>query len=265
MKTFRRTLALLLALALTACLSATAFAAPGGPSAEDIVALGQEKKLVMPDEGSYLSDYKTMYISAKKYLSLSGYSEPREGMQLPRPVVFHGTRVTVLAEQDGYACILYRTADLAQAAAWVPERFLSEDYPGKELTVGKDGAGGTAADVTAEWSWGRFPGTGGRYLLLSEPVENCKGFTLDYQVIDVKREAPDKAEDKDVTGARTIYVYDGDRWVAVGSFAYGELETVHAVVTFEQPMTVVAVRTGADCKKPDAFVAREDVLDILKG
>ncbi|MBO5555657.1 MAG: hypothetical protein J5927_00580 [Oscillospiraceae bacterium] len=254
MKTLRRTLAFLFVLALMAGLTVTAFAAPGP---EDMAALGVDQKIVMPEQSSYLSDYKTMYVNAAKELSIYCYSKPAEGMQLPRPVVFHGTRVLVLAEQDGYSCIRYRTADLLDTIAWIPSGFLSADYPGTTLEVGKSAGSITAAQGDVSWSWGRFPGTGGRYLYLAEPCKDCTGFTLDYQVI-----ARGKAENKEIFGERTVYAYNGETWVKVGSFAYDALGPVHAVIGLDKPMDVLAIRTIADCKKPDAFVCREDVLDI---
>ena len=258
MKMMRKLLAVLCVLALMASLPVLAFAA-GGPGPEDIVATGDDKKIVMPDADSYLSEYKDMYISAAKYLSLSGYSEPREGIQRPRAVVFHGTRVTVLAEQDGFYCVRYRTADLATVCAWIPARFLSETYPGTVQTIGSDKGGSIAqGDHSVSWSWGRFPGTGGRYLLLAEPCENCTGFTLDYQVISKEK----KAEYADGFGKRNVYIHNGEQWVKVGSFDYKALGAVNVTVNLDQPTTVVAVRTIAECKKPDSFLAREDVLDV---
>ena len=254
MKTLRRTLAFLFALALMAGLSVTAFAAPGP---EDMAALGVDRKIVMPDEGSYLADYKTMYVSAEKNLSLYAYSKPAEGMQRPRPVVFHGTRVQVLAEQDGYSCIRYRTADLGNTIAWLPSGYLSADYPGRTVELGAASGSIAAEQADVSWSWGRFPGTGGRYLYLAEPCESCTGFTLDYQVIDRI-----KAVNKEIFGTRSVYVYDGDSWVKVGSFDYNALEPVHAVIGLDKPMKVLAIRTIADCQKPDGFLAREDVLDL---
>lgn len=260
MSMLRKTLAFFLAVLVLAGLAATAFAASGGPGPADIEATGDEKKIVLPEEGSYLPEYKTMYVNAEKYLSLYAYSEPHEGMQVPRPVVFHSSRVRVLAEQGEYACCQYRTADLADTTAWIPKRFLSADYTGRVEGTPPGEDVKLAEGVSTAWDWGTIPKTNGRYLLLSEPVENCVGFTMDYQVI-----AEDEKAHKDIMGDRTVYIYNGEDWVKVGSFPYESLGPVHAYIALEEPMTVEAVRTVAECKKPDKFLAREDALDFCVG
>ena len=258
MKRFYKVLAFALMLALLAALSVPAFAAGNGPSAEDIAATGDDKKIAAPDEASYLSDYVYKYVSCKKLFSLYGYSEPREGMQRPRAVVFHGSRVRVLAEQNGYSCIQYHTACQVLVTAWIPSSFLVDEYPGRVVELGTPSGSLRQEISSAVWSWGRWPGTGGRYLYFEEPVENCTGFTLDYQVISVA----DKVDDAKIFGTRTIYVYNGEKWVSVGSFPYKELGPVHVVVALDEPMTVMAARAVATCEEPDKFADRQDVLDI---
>ena len=256
MSMLRKTLTFLLAVTMLLGLAATAFAASDGPSLADIEATGDEKKIVLPEEGSYLPDYKTMYVNAEEYLSFYAYSEPREGMQRPRPVVFHSSRVRVLAEQGEYACCQYRTSSLADVTGWIPKRFLTEDYPGRVIGERRDDAK-PVEGVKANWSWETIPKTNGKYLLLSEPVDNCVGFTVDYQII-----AEFEEERKDILGPRAVYVYDGEKWSKVGSFDYDSLGPVHAIIALDEPMSVQAVRTIAECKKPDDFIARQDVLDF---
>ena len=139
MKRLEKVLVFVLVLAMMAALSVPAFAAGNGPSAEDIVATGDDKKITLPEEGSYLSDYVYKYVSCKKLFSLYGYSEPREGMQRPRAVVFHGSRVRVLAEQNGYSCIQYHTACQVLVSAWIPSSFLVDEYPGRVVELGTPG------------------------------------------------------------------------------------------------------------------------------
>ncbi len=260
MKKMKSILAFVLALIMLAGLSAQAFADASAPGPADIAATGDDGKIELPQEGSYLPEAKVLYVNAEEYLSLSGYSQPREGMQGPRAVVFHGTRVEALAQQDGFYCVRYRTSSLNLVTAWLPERFLSESYPGTVESVGNEGgeSGALAEDITASWSWGDFPGTGGTYLLLSRTAENCTGFTVDYQVIDYQ----DKMELEDIMGPRKVYVCDGKYWSLVGSFPYQELGPVHAQIHLEQPMTVAAVRIIPDCEEPELFLARQNVLDV---
>ena len=258
MKRLEKVLVFVLVLAMMAALSVPAFAAGNGPGAEDIAATGDEKKITLPDEGSYLSEYAYKYVSCKKWFSLYGYSEPREGMQRPRAVVFHGSRVRVLAEQGGYSCIQYHTADQALVTAWLPNGFLVEEYPGRVETLGTP-AGSLAEEMgSAIWDWGKLPGMGGRYLSFEKPVENCTGFTLDYQVISVDKET----EPVKIFGDRTIYVNDGEKWIAVGSFSSKELGPVHVTVALDSSMTVAAVNAVPSCEEPDKFVDRQDVLDL---
>ncbi len=258
LKTVYKVLASLCMLALVMSFSVTALAA-GGPGPEDIAATGDETRIVMPDASSYLPEYRVMYINAEKYLSISGYSQPSEGMQLPQPIVFHGSRVIVLAEQDGFYCVRYRTASLATVTAWFPESFLSEDYPGETITIGASSNSGSPLDEDPSfyWSWEDIPNTAGRYLRVAEPCENCTGFTLDYQVINYIEKDLD-----DIMGPRVVSVDDGENWVELGRFDYTELGPVHVVVNLDKATSISAVRALPICEKPDSFLARMDVLDV---
>ena len=107
-----------------------------------------------------------------------------------------------------------------------------------------------------EWSRKAFLYTQQNYTVLEEPVENCIGFTLEYQLI---KENTDKWER--ILGPRIIYVNDGEEWVEVGSFEYPEFGPVRVEINFEEPMTITAVGTIADCSHPNLFYFRQLACD----
>ena len=75
-------------------------------------------------------------------------------------------------------------------------------------------------------------------MILEESVNDCVGFTLDYQLIDTNT-------DKwcEVLGPRTVYVNNGEKWIKVGSFEYPEFGPVLVRVNLDEPTDIVAIGT----------------------
>ena len=71
------------------------------------------------------------------------------------------------------------------------------------------------------------------YSVLNETVENCVGFTLDYQLI-----AENTWMFDCVYGPRTVYVNDGTEWIRVGTFDYPTQGTVKVTVNLTTPEDV---------------------------
>jgi len=255
-KTLRALAALAFALALITALAVPAFAE--GPGAADIAATGDDRIIAMPREDSYLSSYETRYVDVG--LKHSDYAHVQPGTvkdEVYMPFVYHGERVTVLAEQNGYSCILYRTNLGERHAAWVRSEVLSADFPGRTESIGSAGGELSVADADVSLSRDRFAQSGRKYTVLTESVENCVGFTLDYQLLG-RGGMPYSA----VLGPRTVYVRDGEEWIEVGQFEYSERGSVHVEIGLDEPITLTAVATAADCWQPYAFEYRQFVLDV---
>ena len=165
----------------------------------------------------------------------------------------------LLAEQEGFTCVLYHTDENTLRAGWVSSANLTWYYPGRTEYLGRStGNNGTYyGDAEASWSRDYFVGTRQKYTYLQKTYYNCNQFTLDYQVT-----ARNGVDTQACLGPRTVYVNDGSGWVAVGTFSYNDLGPVNVVITLDQPMTIMAVATSASCSKPDTFSFRQSVLDI---
>ena len=88
--------------------------------------------------------------------------------------------------------------------------------------------------------------------ILSETVENCCGFTLEYQVI-----AENTQYWNTILGPRKVYVKSDGVWKEVGEFPYSEFGAVKMQVWLEEPMDIEAIGTIAQCRLPDQFNFRQ--------
>ncbi len=233
------------------------YSGSGGPSVRDIIATGDDKKIVLPKSGSYYSSYRTMYINTSGGHSVYAYKQPKNDKSQIMPYAYHGIRVTVLAEENGYSCVLYHSDANELRAAWIVSEYLSWSFPGRTATIGRGSSGFSYGDAEVQWSRDFFVGSRQKYTLLKSPVANCIGFTLDYQLT-----ARNGAETQQCTGPRSVYVNDGTGWTWVGDFDYDSFGPVHVVVQLSTPMTLAAVATVASCARPDTFSFRQFVLDV---
>jgi len=227
---------------------------------ELILATGDSENITLPDEDSYLKNPEVKYVNAEHKNSIRSYRKPWRNQSALGSYPYHGMKVLVVAKQDEYDCIVFKVNNTQSQVAWVHDEELTWYYPGEERTVGipcvkyADNIG----DAEVSWSEQSFDGSRQKYTILSEPIINCVQFTLDYQVI-----GRDGTGGDDILGDRIIYVSDGSEWKEVGRFSYDEIEALHVVVNLEEPMRLAAVATTADCKKPDAFLFRQSVQDVL--
>ena len=127
-------------------------------------------------------------------------------------------------------------------------------------TVGKEPEGDYTIrdDITVDWSKRSWLTTQQNYSVLSEEVKNCRGFTLEYQIIVENTPNWDS-----ILGDRVIYVRSGDEWMEVGSFEYPDFGAVKIHVYLDQPMDINAVGTIADCAQPNIFRFRQTAYDFL--
>ena len=259
MKKAATIISLVCVLALLMSVVPAAYADGGAEKGKEmILATGDDRYIQLPDEDSYLPEFRTLYAFNNDVGPCSFVERkpmPRSGYTMP--YAYDGTEVTIVAEQDEMSCIVYRDSSNRTRAGWIRTDHLRETFPGVEYQVGehKDGSS-TIHEVPMEWSRKGFLNSAQNYSVLAEPVENCVGFTLEYQLI---KENTDKWSR--VLGPRTIYVNNGEEWIEVGSFEYPALGPVLVDVSFDEPMTVAAVGTIADCSHPNIFYFRQFALD----
>ena len=247
-----------------------------------ILATGDDRYVDLPDDDSYLSDFKTRYVAHFDYDSevFNIFKDREEALKNQRvcgpavpvervvdwhlgrqkmPWAYEGTEVTVLAEKDDMSFILYLSNENRQRAGWVQTRFLVDEFPGALLTVGEAKYTDTdiIEDVGMTWSKKGFLDSLQNYSVLNETVENCVGFTLDYQLI-----AENTWMFDCVFGPRTVYVNDGTEWIRVGSFDYPTQGTVKVTVNLEEPTDIVAIGTIAEVGLPNTFLFRQYATDF---
>lgn len=264
-------------LALLLSLPVAAFADDGASSAsqkglEAIQATGDQKYIQLPKEESYLDEFETRYVDFSDVLIPTGYNqairmggpsapvECRPDMTGGRnmPGAYQGSEVTVLAEQKAgrktMCCILYRAVTNKIRAGWIWDIYLGEEYPGRTLTIGEENtsATGSVKEVPITWSDKGFLRSQQHYSVLEEPVKNCTGFTLEYQLT-----AQNTDKGFSVLGPRTVYVNNGEEWIKAGVFEYPQLGTVRVRVNLEEPTDIAAIGTIADCPLPNTFSFRQ--------
>ena len=218
--------------------------------------------LVLPKEESYLQEWKTGY-ARKAFkapcLRVERISQLRTGRQV-MPYIYEGVEATVVAEENNMSCMIYRGNDNQLYAGWIQSIRLLDEFPGNEYTVGKEPGGEYTVlkDITVDWSKRSWLTTQQNYSVLSEEVKNCRGFTLEYQII-----AENTSNWASILGDRTIYVKSGDEWIEVGSFAYPDFGAVKIHVYLDKPMDINAVGTIAECTQPNIFRFRQTAYDFL--
>ncbi|MCR5576932.1 MAG: hypothetical protein K6F56_07990 [Oscillospiraceae bacterium] len=220
-----------------------------------IKAVSSGKSIILPREDSYLEEWKTLYARKPWYQpSLQVECLPRLKSGAPlMPPLYEGTRVTVVAEENDMSCMLYPGADNKIRVGWIQSIRLLEDFPGEVFTIGTPPEDGfdVLDSVGQHWSNDFLLKSQRRYMCFDEPVKNCVGFSMQYQVV-----ARNTGITENVYGERTLYVFDGTTWHEVGSFPYYDLSAVQVDVWFD-PMDVVAFGTVADCVQPYDFDFRQ--------
>ena len=227
-----------------------------------IRASGWADALVLPEEESYLDEWKTLY-ARKAFkapcLRVERIAELHTGRQV-MPYLYEGVEVTVVAEENDMSCILYRGNDNKLYAGWIQSIRLLEEFPGEQFVIGQKPEEPCAVrdDITVSWSKRSWLTTQQNYSVLSEEINNCRGFTMEYQIIDARTPNWDN-----ILGPRKVYVRSGGEWAEVGSFAYSDFGAVKIQVYLENPMDIDAIGTIAQCLQPDIFYFRQTAADFL--
>ena len=210
-----------------------------------IEATGKADRIVLPQKESYLMEWKTLYPrKAFKAPSLPVESLPelKTGRQT-QPYICEGTEATVVAEEN------------------VRSIRLLEEFPGKQYTSGEMPSEPLRYrdDITVTWSQPgfRWLTTDQSYSILSEEVQDCLGFTFEYQLIIENTPYWDN-----ILGPRKIYVKSHGNWVEVAEFPYPEFGAVKVQVWLDEPMDIEAIGTIAQCKNSEIFRFRQTATDF---
>ena len=257
---------LLLALLLCLALSLPAAYAEGESAAERGLAKIKTARnwdaIVLPQEESYLDEWKTLY-ARKAWYAPSLFVETMPLLKsgvAPQGFLFEGTEVTVVAEENDMSCIVYRGENHKLYTGWMKSIRLLEEFPGPTYNIGsaREEDFETLHEVPLKWSAGYLPKTEQPYTVLDEPVKNCVGFTLEYQII-----ADNTSNKTMLWGDRTVWVNDGENWTPLGVFQYPENGAVHVQVWLPEAMDVAAIATVAHCRAPNIFDFRQTAKDFL--
>lgn len=218
--------------------------------------------IVLPQEESYLDEWKTLY-GRRAWYAPSLFVETMPMMKSgtpPQGFLFEGTEVTVVAEENDMSCIVYRGENHKLYTGWMKSIRLLEAFPGPLYYIGEEPAGDfdTLHEAALARSAGWLPETQQPYTVLPEPLDACLGFTLEYQII-----AENTCYKEMLWGDRTVWVSDGETWTPLGVFPYAENGTVHVVVRLSQPMRLAAIATVAHCHAPNIFDFRQTAKDFL--
>lgn len=227
----------------------------GYPSRDDIEAIGDAERIVCPK--TYLSQYLTRYIYSGGLNSVYVYRNAGKTSDSPERLD-DGAKVYVIAEEGTSSCIIYKTYQNVARSGWVSTSFLSKTYKEQQVTIGSayGGQSQSIGDVEIILPGEYMVGTECEYALLSNPVSNCVGFTLEYKV-------RNSTNNKDTTGKRDIYINDGTGWIWIGSFEYRHPKSYHVNVRLSSPTTVYAVAAPETYVKDVNFHTRQNILDVL--
>lgn len=227
---------------------------------ELIKATGDADNITLPKPESYLVNPAIMYINAQSKNSIYSYRKPWLNKSLLGSYPYHGTKVLVVAEEGDFDCIIFNDNANKAQASWVYASELTGAFPGVEQTIGTPCVqyANNVGDIKVSWSKEKFVGSQQKYTVLGESAKNCVQFVLDYQVI-----GRGDADTSEVLGDRVVYVNDGNGWIAVGRFSYSQIDATHVTVNLEKPMNILAIATIADCAKPNTFIFRQSVLDVM--
>lgn len=212
------------------------------PSADDILATGDEIYIKMPHESYYLDEYAYKYVNDKENKhSVYVFDNPDYGTnaKYPRPRAYHGSRVIVLAERQIHSCVLYWTADNVMHAGWISSENLQDEFPGVAFSVGKRDA--KTLDKEAECiipaqMWSEVPAadTATKYTIVNSEGRKCISVTLDYHVIGRNGIA-------NPHGDREVYCFIAGEWIKAGEFEVDKsLSPVLYTLHFKTPVELEA-------------------------
>ena len=107
----------------------------------------------------------------------------------------------------------------------------------------------------ARWSGKFMPGTDITYCVLTEPVDNCIGMTIEYRVTKVTK--------GDGLGRRDLYIQTGaSSWEKIGSFDYPSYNAVSSTVMLDWPTRLEAFATPRQNPDDSAFTVDQRLTEV---
>ncbi len=106
-----------------------------------------------------------------------------------------------------------------------------------------------------KWSGKFMPGTDITYCVLTEPVDNCIGLTIEYRVTKVTK--------GDGLGRRDLYIQTGaSSWEKIGDFDYPSYSAVSATVLLDWPTLLEAFATPRQNPDDSAFTVDQRLTEV---
>lgn len=106
-----------------------------------------------------------------------------------------------------------------------------------------------------KWSGKYMPGTDITYCVLTEPVDNCIGMTIEYRVTKVTK--------GDGLGRRDLYIQTGaTNWEKIGDFEYPSYSAVSATVLLDWPARLEAFATPRQNPDDSAFTVDQRLTEV---
>ena len=228
-----------------------------------LTATGHAQFLQFPEEEDYLPEMKTLYARKAFHAPCLEVKEVPDQKVMGRnmPYLYEGTAVKVVAEQGEMSCIIYPGSNNKTYCGWIRSIRLLEEFPGEQYTAGTEPAAGekTVEDgISCSWGELGYAKYWHPYTKLSSEVQNCIGFTLEYQMI-----AENTEKWGNIFGDRVIMICSGQEWIEAGRFPYPEQGAVKVQVWLDEPETVTAVCTRAQCLEPDTPDIRQLAYDFI--
>ena len=234
------------------------------PSADDILATGDDIYIKMPHESYYLDCYEYKYVNDRDNKhSVYVFDNPDNGTnaKYPRPRAYHGSRVIVLAERQVHSCVLYWTADNVMHAGWISSANLQDEFPGVVFSVGKMSANAPDKGVDSfipalMWSDAPADGTRTKYTFVSNEGKKCVSVTLDYHVIG-RNDVPNPH------GTREVYCLIAGKWIKAGEFELDKsLSPVLYTIHFNSPVILDAFLIVPKDLNKEGIDVRQSVVEM---
>ena len=104
-----------------------------GPSEKDLTPFGSV--IVYPRRQSYLPDYETKYVKVSGGKSITVYWDPSDATKRRVHVLDDCSEVTVLAEESGRSCVIFKDTAGKEQLGWVDSEYLVDEKPKPYLGI----------------------------------------------------------------------------------------------------------------------------------
>lgn len=206
--------------------------------------IDKDGEVQRPKKSSYVDVVRNYYIDAPKGHSVYAYTKPDPNSK-KQPVAYHGSKVLVWAEEDGWACISYYNENFEQFLGWVNADYISSESTCNGISFGEPIFDTTQKTQTIylvfpeqEWSSFNFVGSKTKYVEISTPTYEADQFVA----MDIYYKVISRNGVSDASGERNVYLNDGSGWEYIGSFEVNkDLEPVRIHINYEEPREIKAV------------------------